>query len=154
MADAYVERLLATEGTVAGYKVGTFEAGMYDDGPVDGFSGPVTAVMFLNGLHRSGHRVSIDCCNFTFVEADFAARVGSDAINEADTDLELLAALSGFHPFIEMPDILTSESGGSKFSGIATNYDFRTGILGDLVPVSRDPGRLEAVELLPLPNDE
>lgn len=135
IADAYVEALMTTEGSVGGYKVGTFEAGMYDDGPVDGWSGPVTAIMFTKGLHQSGHRVSVNCCNFTFVESDFAAQVGSDSINEAKTDLELLAALKGFHPFIEMPDILTTAGGGSKFSGVATNYDFRTGILGDLVLV-------------------
>ena len=135
IADAYVEELMKTEGPVGGYKVGTFQAGMYDDGPVDGWTGPVTAVMFASGLHQSGHHVSVDCCNFSFVEADFAAEVGSDAINEAETDLEILAALKGFRPFIEMPDILTTASGGSKFSGVATNYDFRNGILGDLIAV-------------------
>jgi 2-keto-4-pentenoate hydratase len=135
IADAYVNELMTTEGSVGGYKVGTFEAGMYDDGPVDDWSGPVTAIMFSNGLHQSGHHVSVSCCNFSFVEADFAAEVGSDSINDAITDLELLAALKGFHPFIEMPDILTTASGGSKFAGVATNYDFRTGIIGDLIRV-------------------
>jgi len=135
IADSYVVALMRTEGRVRGYKVGTFEAGIYDDGPVDGWSVPVTAVMFASGLHDSGHHVSVDCCNFTFVESDFAAEVGSAEINSAETDLEILAALKGFHPFIEMPDILTTATGGSKFSGVATNYDFRNGILGDLVPI-------------------
>lgn len=135
VADAYVQALMLTEGPVGGYKVGTFEAGLYDDGPVDGWSGPVTAIMFAGGLHQSGHHVSVDCCNFTFVESDFAAEVGNESINEAITDLEILAALKGFHPFIEMPDILTTAAGGSEFSGIATNYDFRNGILGDLIVV-------------------
>jgi 2-keto-4-pentenoate hydratase len=139
IADAYVDELMKTEGSVGGYKVGTFEAGLYDNGPVDGWSGPVTAIMFSTGLHASGHHISIDCCSFTFVEADFAAEVGNDAINDAETDIEFLAALKGFHPFIEMPDILTTASGGSKFSGIATNYDFRTGIVGDLIPVPATP---------------
>jgi 2-keto-4-pentenoate hydratase len=143
IADAYVDRLLTTEGSIAGYKIGTFEAGIYANGPVDGWSGPVTAIMFSNGLHRSGHHVSVDCCNFTFVEADFAAEVGDPAINEATTDLEILAALRGFRPFIEMPDILTTASGGSKFSGIATNYDFRNGIMGDLILVPATPAGLE-----------
>jgi 2-keto-4-pentenoate hydratase len=143
IADAYVKELMATEGSIGGYKVGTFEAGKYDDGPVDGWSGPVTAIMFAKGLHYSEHHVSIDCCNFTFVEADFAAEVGSSAINEAETDLELLAALRGFRPFIEMPDILTTVAHGSKFSGVATNYDFRNGILGDLVLVPATPAGLD-----------
>ena len=143
IADAYVAELMSTEGPVGGYKIGTFEKGLYDEGPVDGWSGPVTAVMFASGLYASGHHVSIDCCNFTFVEADFAAEVGSDAINDAQTDLEILAALKGFRPFIEMPDILTTAPGGSKFSGVATNYDFRTGILGDLVRVPATPVGLD-----------
>jgi 2-keto-4-pentenoate hydratase len=142
IADAYVDELIKTEGSVGGYKVGTFEAGLYDNGPVDGWSGPVTAIMFSTGLHASGHHISIDCCSFTFVEADFAAEVGNDAINDAVTDIEFLAALKGFHPFIEMPDILTTASGGSKFSGVATNYDFRTGIVGDLIPVPATPAGL------------
>ena len=142
IADAYVDELIKTEGSVGGYKVGTFEAGLYGNGPVDGWSGPVTAIMFSTGLHQSGHHVSIDCCNFTFVEADFAAEVSNDAINDAETDVEFLAALNGFHPFIEMPDILTTASGGSKFSGVATNYDFRTGIVGDLIPVPATPAGL------------
>ncbi len=143
IADAYVAELMKTEGSVGGYKIGTFDAGMYDDGPVDGWSGPVTAVMFSRGLHDSGHHVSIDCCNFSFVEADFAAEVGSDSINDASTDLELLAALRGFRPFIEMPDILATESGGSRFSGVATNYDFRNGILGDLIEIPANQSGLD-----------
>ncbi|MEM7500683.1 MAG: hypothetical protein AAF417_01515 [Pseudomonadota bacterium] len=135
IADAYVNELMKTEGSVAGYKVGTFVAGMYDNGPVDGWSGPVTAVMFSGGLHDDGHHVSIDCCNFSFVESDFAAEVGDDSINDAATDLEILGALKGFRPFIEMPDILTTARGGSAFSGVATNYDFRNGIMGDLITV-------------------
>lgn len=146
IADAYVKELMTTEGSVAGYKIGTFVAGMYDEGPVDGWSGPVTAIMFSNGLYQSGHHVSIDCCNFSFVEADFAAEVGSVSINEAVSDLELLASLKGFRPFIEMPDILTTASGGSKFSGVATNYDFRTGILGDVIRVPASQAGLDRLK--------
>ncbi|MEM9404182.1 MAG: hypothetical protein AAGA44_17065, partial [Pseudomonadota bacterium] len=143
IADAYVAELMKTEGEIGGYKIGTFATGWYDNGPVDGWSGPVTAVMFASGLHENGHHVSIDCCNFTFVEADFAAQVASEDINAAETDLELLAALKGFRPFIEMPDILTTESGGSKFSGVATNYDFRNGILGELIELPVTEAGLE-----------
>ena len=51
IADYYVEEQLKTRGTIAGYKIGTFANGEYDNGPVDGLSGPVTAVMFSNGIH-------------------------------------------------------------------------------------------------------
>lgn len=135
IADLYVTALMPHYGHVAGYKVGTFTAGEYDHGPVDGLSGPVTAVMLSGGMLASGAHVSVNCCNMSFVEADFAAEVGSDAINDAATDLEILAALRGMRPFIEMPDLLQPAAGRSNVGGIATNYDFRHGIVGDLIPV-------------------
>ena len=133
IADLYVSELLKTEGTIAGYKVGTFAPGEYDNGPVNGLSGPVTAVMFSNGIHESGAHISVDCCNMSFVEADFAAVVKNSAINDAQTDIEILAALSGFKPFIEMPDLLQPSDGSSNVGGIATNYDFRNAIVGELI---------------------
>ena len=145
IADFYVEELVKTQGTIAGYKIGTFSHGEYDNGPVNGLSGPVTAVMFSNGIHQSGARVSIDCCNMSFVEADFVAEVKSAAINTAKTDLEILAALSGFRPFIEMPDLLQPAGSGSDVGGIATNYDFRNGIVGHLIETSSS---LEWIERL------
>ena len=143
IANNYVDELTVTEGPIGGYKIGTFEAGTYDNGPVDGWSGPITAILFASGLYPSGHHVSVNCCNFSFVESDFAAEVGSGTINEAATDLEILAALKGFRPFIEMPDILTTASGGSKFSGVATNYNSRRGILGELISVPATQAGLE-----------
>lgn len=136
IADFYVAELLKTQGSVAGYKVGTFSPGEFDNGPVDGLSGPVTAVMFSKGIHESQAHISVDCCNMSFVEADFAAVVKSDAINHAKTDLEILDALTGFRPFIEMPDLLQPAEGSSNVGGIATNYDFKNGIVGNLIKTS------------------
>ena len=133
IADYYVEEQLKTRGTIAGYKIGTFAKGEYDNGPVDGLSGPITAVMFSNGIHKSGAHISVDCCNMSFVEADFGAVVKSDAINSAKSDLEILAALSGFIPFIEMPDVIQPVEGGSNVSSVATNYDFKNAFIGDLI---------------------
>jgi 2-keto-4-pentenoate hydratase len=135
IADLYVNELLKQQGEVAGYKIGTFTAGEYDNGPVDGLSGPVTAVMFSKGIHKSGMHISVDCCNMSFVEADFAAEVKSDDINEAKTDMEILAAIKGMRPFIEMPDLLQPSDGSSNVGGIATNYDFRNAIIGDLITI-------------------
>jgi 2-keto-4-pentenoate hydratase len=133
IADFFIEEQLKFRGIIAGYKVGTFSKGEYDNGPVDGLSGPVTAAMFSKGILESGAHVSVNCCNMSFVEADFAAVVKSDAINTAETDLEILSALSGFLPFIEMPDLLQPSGGSSNVGGIATNYDFRNAIIGDLI---------------------
>lgn len=135
VADLYVSALMRQYGTVAGYKIATFAAGEYDHGPVKGLSGPKTAVMLSKGLLPSGAHIDINCCNMTFVEADFVAEVGHDGINEARTDMQILAALRGMRPFIEMPDLLEPERGRTDIEAIATNYDFRHGILGDLIPV-------------------
>jgi|TARA_B110000238_G_scaffold110527_1_gene120253 2-keto-4-pentenoate hydratase len=139
IADLYVAELIKQEGKVVGYKVGTFAKGEYDNGPVNGLAGPVTAVMFSKSIHNSGAHISVDCCNMSFVEADFAAEVKSDAINNAETDLEILAALSGFRPFIEMPDILQPLGSDSNVGGIATNYDVRNAIIGDLIKSRATP---------------
>lgn len=133
IADYFVAEQLKTRGEIAGYKVGTFAKGQFDDGPVNGLSGPVTAVMFSDGIHDSGFSISVDCCNMSFVEADFGAVVASDAINTAQTDMEILAALKGFVPFIEMPDILHLPGMGSDVASASTNYDFSNAILGDLI---------------------
>lgn len=133
IADYFIEEQLKFRGKVVGYKIGSFSKGQYDNGPVDGLSGPVTAVMFEKGIHPSGTHIDFNCCYMTFVEADFAAVVGSEAINTAETDMEILAALAGFQPFIEMPDMLQTPDGRSEKGGIATNYDFRNGIVGDLI---------------------
>jgi len=133
IADFYVEEQLKTRGSIVGYKLGAFAKGGYDNGPVDGLSGPVSAVMFSKGIHDNGAHISVDCCNMSFVEADFAAVVGSDAINNAKTDLEILAALSGFIPFIEMPDLLLPLEGRNNVSSIAINYSFKNAIVGDLI---------------------
>lgn len=133
IADFFIEEQLKFRGDIVGYKVGSFSKGQYDNGPVDGLSGPVTAAMFEKGIYQSGAHISFDCCYMTFVEADFAAVVGSDEINSAQTDMEILAALSGFQPFIEMPDMLQLPDGRSDKGGIATNYDFKYGIVGGLI---------------------
>lgn len=133
IADLYVAELIKQEGEVAGYKIGTFAKGEYDNGPINGLAGPVTAVMFSKGIHNSGAHISVDCCNMSFVEADFGAVVKSDAINSAKSDLEILAALSGFIPFIEMPDVIQPVEGGSNVSSVATNYDFKNAFIGDLI---------------------
>lgn len=133
IADYYIEEQLKFRGEVVGYKVGSFSKGQYDNGPVDGLAGPVTAAMFAEGIQKSGAHISFDCCYMTFVEADFVAVVGSDEINTAQTDMEILAALFGFQPFIEMPDMLQTPDGRSDKGGIATNYDFKYGIVGDII---------------------
>jgi len=133
IADYFIEEQLKFRGKIAGYKIGSFSKGQYDNGPVDGLSGPVTAAMFEKGIHPSGALIDFNCCYMTFVEADFAAVVGTEDINTAETDMEILAALAGFQPFIEMPDMLQTPEGRSEKGGIASNYDFRNGIVGDLI---------------------
>lgn len=133
IADYFIEEQLKFRGEIVGYKVGTFAKGEFDNGPVNGLSGPVNSAMFSKGIHQSGAHVSVDFCHMSFVEADFAAVVKNDDINTAQTDLEILAALAGFKPFIEMPDMLQPSEGRSNVGGIATNYDFRNGIVGDLI---------------------
>ncbi len=73
-----------------------------------------------------------------FVEADLAVMVGDERINEASTREELLAAIDGFHPVIELPDLPFSEElQPDALQLIAVNAGARAAIVGDPV-LTRD----------------
>ncbi len=69
-------------------------------------------------------------------EGDLIARVGSDAINRAETDDELLAALDAVVPFLELPDLMyTPEAALDGPAIVSINVGGRLGIVGEPVPL-------------------
>lgn len=65
-------------------------------------------------------------------------RVGSEAINEAETDSALLAGLDAVVPFFELPDLLYAE--GVEIGGpalVAINVGARRGVVGPATPLPR-----------------
>ncbi|MEM6253367.1 MAG: hydratase [Cyanobacteria bacterium P01_D01_bin.156] len=65
-------------------------------------------------------------------EGDLMVRVGSDDINQAETDLELLAALDAVIPFLELPDLIYEpEANVNAGALVAVNAGARYGVMGD-----------------------
>ena len=100
--DEMVGILGSTLGDVVGYKTGGHSPGPANPNfPAGGIRAQLLSGMFL----EDGAAVRIeDMGADSFLEADFAFRVGSTDINDAETDLAILAGLDAVVPFAEIPD--------------------------------------------------
>ncbi|MEM9978092.1 MAG: hydratase, partial [Cyanobacteria bacterium P01_D01_bin.2] len=77
-------------------------------------------------------------------EGELMVRVGSADINQAETDLELLAALDAVIPFLELPDLVYQENASVNAGAlVAVNVGARFGIVGDPVDLAADESGLE-----------
>ncbi len=92
-------------------------------------------------VHRSGTPVPIDSSRRGFLEADFAFRVGSDSINTAESDLELLAGLDAIIPFAEIPDPYFAEGARSITGMVVANMATRMAFVGEPATVTIGIGR-------------
>lgn len=88
-------------GKVVGYKTGG-----HNPGPANPMFPPggIRAYLLEGMLREDGSTIRVDETAAGFLEADFAVRVGDAAINDARTDMEILAALDAVVPFAEVPD--------------------------------------------------
>ena len=134
--DRLVEYMEPALGPVVGFKTGGHSPGPgFPTFPPEGIRGAILAGMIL----PSGTAVTLDQTRRGFLEADFAFRVGSDAINEAVTDLETLAALDAIIPFAEIPDPYYEE-GTRRINGtIVANMGSRMSFAGE--PLMLEPTR-------------
>lgn len=101
-----------------------------------GLDGPVLGVLFRDSILPDGTTVSVDDGARMIFELDLVARVGDEAINEARTHEEALAAIDAFVPFIELGDLM--EPKGVRVTGPllqAMNARTRFGVAGRPVPV-------------------
>lgn len=136
-------RIMApTMGGIVGYKAGGHDSGPgFPTFPPEGIRG-----IILEGMMRpSGTMVGLEQFRRGFLEADIAFRVGDTSINEAETDLELLAALDAFIPFAEIPDPLYEVSSRSINGTIVANMSTRMSFTGEPVPLQSNA---ETIELL------
>lgn len=138
--DRFVEYAAPDMGDVVGYKTGGHDPGPgFPIFPLDGIRGAI-----LEGMIRpSGASVSLDETRRGFLEADFAVRVGDAAINTAQTDLDILAAIDAVLPFAEIPDPYYEEGTRTINGTIAANMGSRYSFVGDPVPVEATPAWLE-----------
>ncbi len=131
--DVMVEMLRPTMGEVVGYKTGGHSPGPPNPNfPAGGIRAQLMSGMFLD----DGATIRPeDMGAASFLEADFAFRVGSESINEAETDLEILAGLDAVVPFAEIPDPTAEPDGNAMIRGIVGNMSSRTAFAGEPVPI-------------------
>lgn len=131
--DEVVEMLRPTFGELTGYKTGGHNPGSSSPYfPPGGIRAQMLSGMFLS----NGAAIHLnDMGAESFLEADFALRVGSESINQAQTDLEILAALDAFIPFAEVPDPTAAPDDNAMVRAVVGNMTSRIALAGDAVPI-------------------
>jgi len=131
--DAYVHELSQTLGPIAGYKAGLTSP---ETQQRFGVSHPLYGVLLKEMLLPSGSVLPAGFGSRPFFEGDLLVRVGSDAINMAETDEELVAALDAVVPFLELPDLMYAPDVALDGPALAAvNVGGRLGIVGEPVHI-------------------
>ena len=134
--DRFAEYMEPAMGPVVGYKTGGHDPGPgFPTFPPEGIRGLILEGMIL----PSGSAITLSQTRRGFLEADFAFRVGSADINQAQTDMEILAGLDAIIPFAEIPDPYYKEGARSINGTIVANMGSRMSFVGE-------PLMLEATE--------
>ncbi|MEM1426542.1 MAG: hypothetical protein AAGF75_08335, partial [Cyanobacteria bacterium P01_H01_bin.130] len=99
---------------------------------------PIRGVLFANMLRPSGTPIPISIATRPLVEGDILVRVGDgEALRQARTDDEILAALDAVIPFIEVPDLIYSAESSIDVRAIAVaNAGARSGWVGYPIPMT------------------
>jgi len=139
--DQVVTFLTAKYGERAGYKAALTSESMQKRFKYDR---PVLGVVLKDMLLRD--RVILDdtFAMRPMIEADLMAMIKDETINEAESDEEILASIEGFHPLIELPDLVFVE--GTDIQPLwltAINAGARNAVVGDPVPMTDIPVWLE-----------
>jgi 2-keto-4-pentenoate hydratase len=128
--DEMVKIMEPTMGGVVGYKTGG-----HDPGP--GFAtfppGGIRAYILEGMMRADGTAIKVEDSKVGFLEADFAFRVGDASINQAETDLEILAGLDAIIPFAEVPDPYYNPDTRSINGTIVANMGTRMSFTGEPV---------------------
>jgi 2-keto-4-pentenoate hydratase len=140
--DEMIEIMEPALGEVVGYKTGGHDSGPgFPTFPPEG----IRAYILSGMLRQSGTSIRVDDTVKGFLEADFAFRVGDASINEAETDLEILAGLDAIVPFAEVPDPYYDPDTRSVNGTIVANMSTRMSFTGEPVPIAATPEWLERI---------
>ena len=131
--DEMVGILGSTLGDVVGYKTGGHSPGPANPNfPAGGIRAQLLSGMFLeDGAAVRLEEMGAD----SFLEADFAFRVGSADINDAEMDLAILAGLDAVVPFAEIPDPTSEPDENGMIRGVVGNMSTRIALAGEPVPI-------------------
>lgn len=148
LADAYrwqdemVRIMEPALGGVAGYKTGGHDPGPgFSTFPPEG----IRAYILEGMLRPSGTAVRLEEFRRGFLEADFAFRVGDSSINDAQTDLEILAGLDAIIPFAEIPDPYYEPDTRTINGTIVANMGTRMSFTGEPVLLEATEAWLEKI---------
>ncbi len=133
----FVRRLISQageEGSIVGYKVALTNPQAQSQ---LGISHPLYGFLLESMLLESGDSLPLEFGSRPQAEGDLMVRVGSADINQAETDLELLAGLDAVIPFLELPDLIYEEDADVTAGAlVAVNVGARYGIVGDPVELA------------------
>jgi 2-keto-4-pentenoate hydratase len=141
--DKLVRALGASQGRVVGYKAGLTNTAVQKR---FSWNAPVRGTLFERMIVADGAEVPAKFGARPLFEADLVVEVGSSAIHDAKTPLEVLGALRSIRPFIELPDLVVQDP--AKLGGIgitAINVGARLGVLGAPIAASADPKLADAL---------
>jgi 2-keto-4-pentenoate hydratase len=129
-------------GPVIGYKVGLTHPAVRRMFKTDD---PVWGTLYQGMLLPSGSVVPAGFGARPTVEADLMVRVGSDAINTAQTPEDVLKAIDQLIPFIELPDMMVEAPLTLDAHALmAINVAARLGVTGTPVPIPSEPAQRDA----------
>jgi len=143
-ARKFVAALGPALGKPVGYKVGLTTTAVQQRFGIDS---PIRGVLLDKMLIADGAEVPAKFGAFPFVEPDLVVEVGSSAVHEAKTPLEVLAHLRAVIPFIELPDLLVADL--RKIDGptiAANNVGARLGVLGTPMAARTDAAFADALQ--------
>lgn len=129
---AFVRVIAPSFGGPVGYKAAlTSSAAQARFGVKEPVAGVLLGHMFL----RNGGTLPAAFGARPLVEPDLVVRVASFAINRARTEMEVLKALDGVYPFLELPDLVYA-AGTRPDAGalVAIDAGARHGVLGERIP--------------------
>ena len=140
--DEMVEIMRPTMGEVVGYKTGGHDPGPgFPTFPPEG----IRAYILSGMLREDGTAIRVEDTAVGFLEADFAFRVGNASINNAETDLEILAGLDAIVPFAEIPDPYYEADTRSINGTVVANMGTRMSFTGEPVPIKATEAWIERI---------
>jgi len=140
--DEMVKIMQPMMGDVVGYKTGGHDPGPgFSTFPAEGIRGYILAGM----LRPSGTAIRVEDSKAGFLEADFAFRVGDASINQAETDLEILAGLDAIIPFAEIPDPYYDPDTRSINGTIVADMGSRMSFTGEPVSIEATDEWIERI---------
>jgi 2-keto-4-pentenoate hydratase len=138
-----VAALQPSLGPVIGYKAGLTNPAVQKR---LGVSTPLRGTLLARMIVADGSEVPARFGARPFVEPDLVVEVGSAAIHDAKTPLQVLAALRSVRPFIELADTLVEDPARINAATLVRiNVGARMGVLGAPVPVRVDTAFADAL---------